>query len=65
MANKSQAQQNNLQQQAVQLQQQQDIMKATLPASATKSNTMTFVWIGVAVVGVSLIGFLIYKNSKK
>ena len=65
MANKSQAQQNNLQQQAVQLQQQQDVMKATLPASATKSNTMTFVWIGVAVVGVSLIGFLIYKNSKK
>jgi hypothetical protein len=65
MANKSQAQQNNLQQQAVQLQQQQDIMKATLPASATKSNTMTYVWIGVAVVGVSLIGFLIYKNSKK
>lgn len=65
MANKSQAQQNALQQQAIQLQQQQDVMKATLPASATKSNTMTYVWIGVAVVGVSLIGFLIYKNSKK
>ena len=65
IANKSQAQQNNLQQQAVQLQQQQDVMKATLPSSAKKSKTMTFVWIGVAVVGVSLIGFLIYKNSKK
>jgi hypothetical protein len=65
IANKSQAQQNNLQQQATLLQQQQDVMKATLPSSAKKSNTMTFVWIGVAVVGVSLIGFLIYKNSKK
>jgi hypothetical protein len=65
MANKTQAQQNALQTQATQLQATQDELKANLPGGAKKSNTMTYVWVGVGVLAVSVLGFLIYKRTKK
>lgn len=65
MANKTQAQQNALQTQAAQLQATQDELKANLPGGGTKSNTMTYVWVGVGVLAVSVLGFLIYKRTKK
>lgn len=66
MSNKTQSQENALQAQASQLQQTQDEMKANLPSGAQKkSNTMTYVWVGVGVLAVGILGFLIYKRTKK
>ena len=67
LANKTQAEQNALQKQSLVLQNVQDQMKQNLPAgaNATKSNTMVYVWVGVGVVAVTILGILIYKRTKK
>jgi hypothetical protein len=66
MANKTQAKENALQTQALQLQQVQDEMKQNLPSnSGKKSNTMTYVYIGIGVIAVAALGFVIYKRMKK
>jgi hypothetical protein len=65
MSNKTQSQENALQQQALQQQATQDAMKANLPGSGTKSSTMTYVWVGVGVLAVGVLGYLIYKRVKK
>lgn len=64
ISNKTQAQQNALQAQALQLQQTQDELKNVIPG-AKKSNTSTYVFIGVGVLAIALIGFAIYKARKK
>ena len=64
MANKTQAKENALQQQALQLQDTQDQLKGNLPG-AQKSSAMTYVWVGVGVLAVSVLGYLIYKKVKK
>lgn len=66
MANKTQAKENALQTQALQLQQVQDEMKQNLPSGGSKkSNTMTYVYIGIGVIAVAALGFVIYKRMKK
>jgi hypothetical protein len=66
IANKTQAQENALQQQAIQLQNTQDAMKQNVPSLQTKkSNVMTYVWVGVGVLAVGILGFVIYKRVKK
>jgi hypothetical protein len=66
-ANKTQAQQNALQVQALQLQETQDAMKGNLPqgSDGKKSNTMTYVWVGVGVLALGILGYVIYKRTKK
>jgi len=65
MANKTQAKQNALQTQALQLQETQDALRQNLPNAGQKSNTMTYVWVGVGVLAVAVLGFVIYKRTKK
>jgi len=65
MANKTQSKDNALQLQALQLQDTQDAMKGNLPDGGKKSNTMTYVWVGVGVLAVGILGFVIYKRYKK
>lgn len=64
MANKTQAKQNALQTQALQLQETQDALKQNLPSGARKSNTMTYVWVSVGVLAVAVLGFVIYNRTK-
>jgi LPXTG-motif cell wall-anchored protein len=63
MANKTQAKQNALQTQALELQGTQDSLRQNLPNKG-KTNTMTYVWVGVGVIAVALLGFVIYKRTK-
>lgn len=68
LANKNLSKQNALQTESLQLQTYQDTLRQQLPASSgaqKKSNTMMYVWIGVGVLAVGVVGFLFYKNSKK
>lgn len=65
-ANRTQAEQNALQEQALRLQETQDALKANLPQGAgKKSNTMTYVWVGVGVLAVGILGYVIYKRANK
>jgi hypothetical protein len=64
MSNKTQAKQNALQEQSLQLQGVQDQMKQNLP-NQPQSNMMTYVWVGVGILAVSVIVFLAYKKYKK
>jgi hypothetical protein len=65
MSNKTQSKENALQAQASQLQATQDEMKQNLPLNAKKSNTMTYVWVGVGVLAIGILGYVIYKRTKK
>lgn len=65
VANKTQAKQNQIQAEAVQLQSYQDTLRQQLPNAAKKSNTMLYVWIGVGVLAVGVLGFVLYKQYKK
>lgn len=65
MSNKTQSKDNALQLQALQLQDTQDKMKGNLPNDGTKSNTMTYVWVGVGVLALGILGYVIYKRVKK
>ena len=65
MANKTAQKQNQLQAESLQLQQYQDTLRQQLPAGAKKSNTMTYVWIGVGVLVVGVLGVVLYKQYKK
>ena len=65
LANKTQAKQNQVQTEAVQLQAYQDSLRQQLPNAAKKSNTMLYVWIGVGVLAVGVLGFVLYKQYKK
>jgi len=66
-ANRTQAEQNALQAQALQLQETQDAMKGNLPkgSDGKKSNTMTYVWVGVGVLALGILGYVIYKRTNK
>jgi hypothetical protein len=65
VANKTQAKQNQIQAEAAQLQTYQDTLRQQLPNAAKKSNTMLYVWIGVGVLAVGVLGFVLYKQYKK
>lgn len=65
IANKTQAKQNQVQTEAVQLQAYQDSLRQQLPNAEKKSNTMLYVWIGVGVLAVGVFGFILYKQYKK
>lgn len=65
MANKTQAKQNQVNAEALQLQNYQDSLRQQLPNAAKKSNTMLYVWIGVGVLAVGVLGFVLYKQYKK
>lgn len=65
VANKTQAKQNQIQAEAAQLQSYQDTLRQQLPNAAKKSNTMLYVWIGVGVLAVGVLGFVLYKQYKK
>ena len=65
LANQGAQKQNQLQQQAIQLQKGQDQLKQKLPATKTGSNTMLYVWIGVGVLTVTILGVILYKQNKK
>ena len=65
VANKTQAKQNQIQAEASQLQSYQDTLRQQLPNVAKKSNTMLYVWIGVGVLAVGVLGFVLYKQYKK
>jgi hypothetical protein len=65
LANKTQAKQNQVQTEAVQLQAYQDTLRQQLPNASKKSNTMLYVWIGVGVLAVGVLGFVLYKQYKK
>jgi len=65
LANKTQAQQNAVTAQSLQLQNYQDTLRQQLPNAAKKSNTMLYVWIGVGVLAVGVLGFVLYKSYKK
>lgn len=65
VANKTQAKQNQVQAEAAQLQNYQDSLRQQLPNAAKKSNTMLYVWIGVGVLAVGVLGFVLYKQYKK
>jgi hypothetical protein len=65
VANKTQAKQNQVQAEAVQLQTYQDSLRQQLPNAAKKSNTMLYVWIGVGVLAVGVLGFVLYRQYKK
>lgn len=65
VANKTQAKQNQIQAEATQLQSYQDTLRQQLPNAAKKSNTMLYVWIGVGVLAVGVLGFVLYRQYKK
>lgn len=65
VANKTQAKQNQIQAEASQLQAYQDSLRQQLPNAAKKSNTMLYVWIGVGVLAVGVLGFVLYRQYKK
>jgi len=65
LANKTQAQQNAVTAQSLQLQNYQDTLRQQLPNAEKKSNTMLYVWIGVGVLAVGVLGFVLYKSYKK
>lgn len=65
VANKTQAKQNQIQAEAAQLQSYQDTLRQQLPNAAKKSNTMLYVWIGVGVLAVGVLGFVLYRQYKK
>lgn len=65
MANKTAQKQNQLQAESLQLQQYQDTIRQQLPAGAKKSNTMTYVWVGVGVLVVGVLGVVLYRQYKK
>lgn len=65
VANKTQAKQNQVNAEALQLQNYQDSLRQQLPNAAKKSNTMLYVWIGVGVLAVGVLGFVLYKQYKK
>ena len=65
LANKTQSQQNAVTAQSLQLQGYQDTLRQQLPNAAKKSNTMLYVWIGVGVLAVGVLGFVLYKSYKK
>lgn len=65
VANKTQAKQNQVQAEALQLQSYQDTLRQQLPNAAKKSNTMLYVWIGVGVLAVGVLGFVLYRQYKK
>jgi len=65
LANKTQAQQNAVTAQSLQLQNYQDTLRKQLPNADKKSNTMLYVWIGVGVLAVGVLGFVLYKSYKK
>jgi LPXTG-motif cell wall-anchored protein len=65
MANKTQTKQNQVNAEALQLQGYQDSLRQQLPNAAKKSNTMLYVWIGVGVLAVGVLGFVLYKQYKK
>ena len=65
VANKTQSKQNQIQTEAAQLQTYQDSLRQQLPNAAKKSNTMLYVWIGVGVLAVGVLGFVLYKQYKK
>lgn len=65
VANKTQAKQNQVNAEALQLQNYQDTLRQQLPNAAKKSNTMLYVWIGVGVLAVGVLGFVLYKQYKK
>jgi hypothetical protein len=61
--NKVQTQNNNLNQEANQIVQQSDAITKTLPAAQQKSNTLTYVFVGVGVL--ALIGIVYFVAKKK
>jgi hypothetical protein len=65
LANKTQAKQNAVTTQSLELQNYQDSLRQQLPNAAKKSNTMLYVWIGVGVLAVGVLGFVLYKSYKK
>ena len=65
LANKTQTQQNAVTAQSLELQNYQDSLRQQLPNAAKKSNTMLYVWIGVGVLAVGVLGFVLYKSYKK
>jgi hypothetical protein len=65
LANKTQSKQNAVTTQALELQNYQDSLRQQLPNAAKKSNTMLYVWIGVGVLAVGVLGFVLYKSYKK
>lgn len=65
VANKTQAKQNQIQAEATQLQSYQDNLRQQLPNAAKKSNTMLYVWIGVGVLAIGVLGFVLYRQYKK
>jgi hypothetical protein len=65
IANKTQSKQNQVNAEALQLQNYQDTLRQQLPNAAKKSNTMLYVWIGVGVLAVGVLGFVLYKQYKK
>lgn len=65
VANKTQSKQNQVQAEAAQLQNYQDSLRQQLPNAPKKSNTMLYVWIGVGVLAVGVLGFVLYRQYKK
>ena len=65
LANKTNAQQNAITAQSLQLQNYQDTLRQQLPNAPKKSNTMLYVWISVGVLAVGVLGFVLYKSYKK
>ena len=65
LANKTQTQQNAVTAQSLELQNYQDSLRQQLPNAAKKSNTMLYVWIGVGVLAVGVLGYVLYKSYKK
>jgi hypothetical protein len=65
LANKTNAQQNAVAAQSLQLQNYQDTLRQQLPNADKKSNTMLYVWISVGVLAVGVLGFVLYKSYKK
>lgn len=65
LANKTQAKQNQVTAESIQLQKYQDTLRQQLPNAEKKSNTMLYVWIGVGVLAVGVLGFVLYKQYKK
>ena len=65
LANKTNANANQLNAESLQLQNYQDDLRKKLPNADKKSNTMLYVWIGVGVLAVGVLGFVLYKQYKK
>jgi hypothetical protein len=65
LANKTNAKANQVTAESIQLQNYQDSLRQQLPNAEKKSNTMLYVWIGVGVLAVGVLGFVLYKQYKK